>query len=120
MQACYNWCEKLDGVLHDAGDVPFDTELRSFSLVWRNEAGKMTNTFSHAHVDDLKLIGEDAPFLMINLEERIKMTWKGFQPKTFCGLQYAYGADHEIFVHMKYTAHSLSELFEAIGSTSKI
>ena len=57
MQACYNWGEKLDGVLHNAGAVPFESDPRSFVLVRRNDDGKLTKTFCHAHVDDLKLIG---------------------------------------------------------------
>ena len=52
---------------------------------------------------------------MKKLEEKVKMTWKGFRPKAFLGVQYAYGANNEIFVHMKDTAASLRELCKSSG-----
>ena len=104
---------KAGRCLHDAGAVPFETDPRSFILARRNDAGKLTKTFCHAHVDDLKLIGQDVPYLMSKLEEKVNMTWKGSQPTAFCGLQYAYGSNREVFVHMKDTADSLRELCKA-------
>ncbi len=59
MQACYNWCEKLDKVLNEIGAVPFETDPRSFVLVRRDAQGQRVKTFCHAHVDDLKLIGQE-------------------------------------------------------------
>ena len=115
MQACYNWCEKLDSVLIAAGAVPFETDPRSFILVRRDKAGNTLKTFCHAHVDDMKIIGQEVPHLMAKIEEKIKMTWKGFRPEHFCGVQYAYGDNHEIFVYMKDTADSLLALCKSSG-----
>ena len=53
---------------------------------------------------------------MAKIEEKIKMTWKGYRPAHFCGVQYAYGDNHVIFVYMKDTTDSLLALCKASGS----
>ncbi len=117
MQACYNWCEKLDKVLNEIGAVPFETDPRSFVLVRRDGQGQLLKTFCHAHVDDLKLIVKEVPYLMSKIGDRVQMTWKGFRPKpkSFCCVQYAYGEVNETFVYMKDSADSLLALCKASG-----
>ncbi len=80
-----------------------------------DKAGNTLKTFCHAHVDDLKIIGQEVPHLMAKIEEKVKMTWKGYRPAHFCGVQYAYGDSHELFVYMKDTADSLLALCKASG-----
>ena len=50
---------------------------------------------------------------MSKIEDKVQMTWKGFKPSSFCGVQYAYGAGNEIFVYMKDSADSLLALCRA-------
>jgi hypothetical protein len=52
---------------------------------------------------------------MAKIEEKVKMTWKVYRPARFCGVQYAYGEQHERFVYMKDTADSLPALCKASG-----
>jgi hypothetical protein len=91
MQACYNWCEKLDKVLNEIGAVPFETDPRSFLLVRRDVQDQRLKTLCHTHVEDLKLIRQEVPYLMSKIGDRVKMIRNGFRPKSFCGVQYAYG-----------------------------
>jgi hypothetical protein len=116
IQACYNWCETLDSVINDAGAVPFETDPRSCILVWHNKAGNTLQTFCHAHVDDLKIIGQEGSLLVAKIEAKVKITWKGFQPEHFRGVQYAYGNNDGIFVYMKNAANSLLPLRKASGT----
>ena len=95
------------------GAVPLETDPRSFSLVRRDAADKQSKTFCHAHVDELKLVGTGVQFRLDNLEEKVIMTCKDSHPKGFCGMQYAYGANHEVFVHIEDAANSLGELCKA-------
>ncbi len=102
-------------MLYEIGAVPFETDPRSFDLVWRHAHGQRVKTFWHAHVDDLPFIGQEGPYLMGKIEDRVRMTWKGLQPKSFCGVQYAYGAGNETIVYMKDSAGALLALCRSSG-----
>ena len=113
-QACFNWCEKLDGVLFNGGAIPFLQDPRSFILCTR-KGGKLCKTFLHAHVDDMKIIGHDVAAMSRLIDAKIKTTSKGSRPAQFCGLQYEYGKNGEVFMHMSDTIASLIALCEASG-----
>jgi hypothetical protein len=115
MQACYNWGEKLNKVLTAIGAVPFETDPRSFVLVRRDAQGQRVKTFCHAHLDDLKLIGQEVPYLMGKIGDRVQTTWKDLQPESCCGVQDAYGAGNETFVYMKDSADALLALRKTSG-----
>ncbi len=53
---------------------------------------------------------------MAKIEAKVKMTWKGFHHEHFCGVQYEYGNNHEIFVYMKDTSDALLPLCKASGT----
>ncbi len=63
----------------------------------------------------MKIIGQEVPHFMAKIEEKVKMTWKGYRSEHLCGVQYAYGDNHEIFVYIKDTADSLLALCKASG-----
>ena len=73
MQACYNWCEKLDGVFERGGAIPMLQDPRSFVLV-RYSGTKTLRTFIHAHVDDMKVIGDEVPAVKAVISKHIKVT----------------------------------------------
>ncbi len=52
---------------------------------------------------------------MSKIWDVVKMTWKGFQPKSFCSVQYAYGAGNETFVYVNDSADSLLAICNASG-----
>ena len=114
-QSCYNWCEKLDGVLAEGGAIPFQQDPRSFILA-RYSDGKLLRTFIHAHVDDMKIIGNEVPFVKAMIAKHIQVTWKGGnRPKIFCGMEYEYSSSGAILLHMQETVLSLVALCEACG-----
>ena len=113
-QSCYNWCEKLDGVLINGGCVPFLQDPRSFILANYRD-GKMYKTFIHAHVDDVKIIGMEVDLVRTMIAKHIKITCKGSKHKTFCGLQFEYAPNGVVMIHMQETIDSLMALCKASG-----
>ena len=114
-QSCYNWCEKLDGVLERSGAIPFLQDPRSFVLA-RYSGNELLRTFIHAHVDDMKIIGDEVAFVKAAISKHIKVTWKdGAEAKVFCGMEYAYSSSGAVLLHMHETVLSLLDLCEACG-----
>ena len=113
-QSCYNWCEKLDGVLMNGGCVPFLQDPRSFILANYRD-GKMYKTFIHAHVDDVKIIGMEVDLVRAMIAKHIKITCKGPKHKTFCGLEFEYAPNGVVLIHMRETIDSLMALCKASG-----
>ena len=114
-QSCYNWCEKLDGVLERGGAIPMLQDPRSFVLA-RYSGTKILRTFIHAHVDDMKIIGDEVAAVKAMISKHIKVTWKdGKDAKVFCGMQYEYSPSGAILLHMQETVLSLLALCEACG-----
>jgi hypothetical protein len=113
-QSCFNWCEKLDGVLINGGCVPFLQDSRSFILANYRD-GKMYKTFIHAHVDDVKIIGMEVDVVRAMIAKHIKITCKGPKHKTFCGLEFEYAPRGVVLLHMRETIESLAALCKASG-----
>jgi hypothetical protein len=111
-QSCFNWCEKLDNVLIGGNLIPFLQDPRSFVL-FDQASGK--KTFVHAHVDDVKIVGQQVDKVCLLISKHIVIKDQGPRPRKFCGLEFEYGQGWEFLIHMKFTVQSLVALREACG-----
>ena len=56
----------------------------------RYSGNELLRTFIHAHVDDIKIIGDEVALVKAAISKHIKVIWKdGAEAKVFCGMEYA-------------------------------